>query len=59
MIEAGIREKPMATTKTTKEPLVVEALSFYLYVIGKGAVITLNLKSGLLVASFRIASYIS
>jgi hypothetical protein len=55
--EAGIKAKPMDTTKTIKIPLAEAALSLSFCVTGKGEVMVSNLKSGFPEACLRIASY--
>jgi len=56
---AGIKAKPMATTKTMNTPLAAAALYLNFYVIGKDDVVTWNLKLLLLLACLRMASYMN
>ena len=57
--EAGIKAKPIETTKAMKEPLAVASLYLSYSVIGNGTVYTLNLKFGFPVATFSTDSYMN
>jgi hypothetical protein len=53
---AGMSAKPMETTKEVKIPPADADLCLNFSVMGKGVVVTLNLKFGRPSALFRIAS---
>lgn len=59
MTEAGIKAKPIETTKTINIPFVAAAFCLSFSVTGKAAVVTLNFKLGFPVAYFKIDSYIN
>jgi hypothetical protein len=56
IIEVGIKANAIATTKDMNSPLTAYPSSFSLFEIGNGAVVTINLNSGLPVAYFNIDS---
>lgn len=58
-IEAGMSAKPIAITNTMNTPLACYSNCLKYALTGNGAVVTLNLRFGLPVASFRMASYIN
>ena len=59
MMLAGISAKPIERTKTMNTPFTPLALSLSATVTGNGAFSTVNLRLGLPVAYFRIASYMN
>ena len=58
-MQVGIKANPIPNTNTKVTPYTVTFLSCKLLDTGNGAVVTLNLKSGLPDAAFIIASYIN
>lgn len=59
MTDAGIKAKPIETTKTIKIPFADACLNLSFSVTGKGAVTVSNVKLGFPLACLRMASYMN